>query len=99
MGRYPIGEGEEIPELVEPIEEAMLGERINRKTERRAARENGPLLRQIDSHDERRIRLARPLHLVVGARLEGDGDEPVLERILAKDIGKRARDDRPKAPI
>src|SRR2546430_906773 len=62
MAGDPIGKGEKVPELIETIEKAMLGERIDGETERCPVGKDRLLIREIDFHDERRIGFAGPFH-------------------------------------
>src|SRR5512132_2310192 len=86
MGGDRVGVGQQVAELVETGEEAVLGEWIDGELERADA-----LRGEVDRHVAGQL-AARG----VG---ELDGEQAVLERVLSEDVGERARDDRAEAEV
>src|ERR1700682_3999414 len=75
-------------ELVDTVEQAMPGERIERELVRAAVRQRHRLRRQIDLHlGARRFSEQREQSRVSGLR-EHDGKQPSLHRVVAKDVGE-----------
>ena len=90
---------EEVPELVDPVDEALLGEGVDLEARRRRAVERHGLRRQVDRRCARSRRRARAsTRRAWNAGVDRDRQEAVLERVLLEDVGERRRDDGAKTP-
>jgi hypothetical protein len=99
MSSDPIGEGEDVTELVDAVQEAMAGERVDDEGERGAVRQQDAPAGQIDVDLRTRTGDDGALDARARLRIERDREETVLRRVLLEDVGERRSDDRAEAPV
>src|SRR5689334_19956971 len=97
MVAYAVGEAEHVAELVDPVQKAMLRERIDGERERAAvavtADDRDALRPEIDAEPRLWGPLERDDDALVRGGVQSDREEAVLQRVLREDVGERSRDD------
>ena len=93
----PIAEGQEVSELVEPVQEAALDERIDGELPARAVGEEHALLFEVDRHDQRGVAGMRGDDRRVEIQVDGHGQEPVLGGVVPENVREGGGDDRAEA--
>lgn len=81
---------EQVPELVNPLQERELGEGIHRKIYGMSIAERNRLRDEVDAHLCLRILGHNAEELFMCLGLDNHRKQPILERIVAKDVGKRS---------
>src|SRR6266496_2021401 len=96
---YRGGEFEQVSEFIHTVQEALLGEGIDREYHCLSARQSEGLGGKIDADLHGRIVVHRAEQFLVRGRVHDDREQTVLQGVVAKDVSEGSADHRPEAEI
>src|SRR5579872_223096 len=89
---------EQIAELVDAVDQTLLGKRVDLEARDRRSVERESLRGQVRPQARARVRASRLDDARVSSRVDGHGQEAVLHRVLLEDVCEGTRDDDAQPP-